>query len=97
MYKKYNICNGVKFMNQDNLQEMYLNQTWRPNLSITGADGIPSIEAAGNVIRQSTTVRLSMRLPPNLDPKVATKLLEEKLTKNVPFNCKVTFKGGHEG
>ena len=30
-------------MNQDNLEELYLNNTWRPNLSITGADGLPDI------------------------------------------------------
>ena len=76
---------------------MYLNQTWRPNLAITGADGLPSSKDAGGVVRPKTTLRLSLRLPPNQDPSKATKLLEQKLTKNVPYNCKVTFKGGHEG
>jgi len=52
---------------------------------------------AGNVVRASTSVRLSMRLPPTLDPQVAQKAMEEKLTTNVPYNAKVTLKGGHAG
>ena len=88
MYENYKVCNGVKLISQDNLPEMYLNQTWRPSLAITGADGIPNISNAGNVLRKSTTVRLAMRLPPNMDPKKATTALKQKLTKDVPFNCK---------
>lgn len=30
-------------MDEDNLEEMYLNNVWRPNLAITGADGLPPI------------------------------------------------------
>ena len=54
-------------MSQDNLEELYLNNTWRPNLSITGATGLPDISSAGNVVRPQTTVRLSMRLSPLKD------------------------------
>lgn len=38
-------------MNQDNLAEMYLDNVWRPNLSITGGGGLPDFKKAGNVIR----------------------------------------------
>ena len=76
LYTKYNITKGVKFISQDNLEEMYLNQTWRPNLSVTGIDGIPDISKAGAVLRPKTTLRLSLRLPPNMDPQQATKLLK---------------------
>ena len=51
-------------MDQDNLTEMYLNNTWRGNLSIVAADGLPSTKTGGNVIRSSTTLKLSARLPP---------------------------------
>jgi len=47
---------------------MYLANTWEANLSVTGADGLPPINMAGNVVRPSTSVRLSMRLPPTMDP-----------------------------
>lgn len=52
---------------------------------------------AGNVVRPSTGVRISMRLPPNMDPAVAQAAMEKKLTENVPYNAKVTLKGGHAG
>ena len=68
MYKKYAVNEGVQAMGEDNLKEMYLNNTWRPNLSITGAAGLPDIAIAGNVVRGSTSVRLSMRLPPGCNP-----------------------------
>ena len=76
---------------------MYLNNVWRPNLSITGSDGLPPISSAGNVIRPSTSVRLSMRLSPITDPKKAQATMEELLTTNVPYNAKVTLSGGHTG
>lgn len=84
-------------MGEDNLVEMYLNNVWRPNCAITGAGGLPPIATAGNVVRPATTVRLSMRLPPTFNPAEATKVLEEKLLKNVPSGAKVTLHGGHEG
>ena len=76
---------------------MYLNNVWRPNLSITGADGFPPVAKGGNVVRQNTALKLSMRLAPNADPKAATAALQKKLTENVPYNCKVTISGNHEG
>jgi acetylornithine deacetylase/succinyl-diaminopimelate desuccinylase-like protein len=68
MYKKYHVHEGVQYLSEDNLEEMYLNNTWRANLAITGASGLPDVSVAGNVIRSSTTVRCSMRLPPNMCP-----------------------------
>ena len=52
---------------------------------------------AGNVVRAKTSVRLSMRLPPTLDPKVAEEAMTKALTENVPYNAKVTLHGGHVG
>jgi len=40
-------------------------------MSITGADGLPPIQMAGNAVRPSTSVRISMRLPPTMDPAAA--------------------------
>ena len=51
MYKDYKLCKNVKYMNQTNLKEMYLANTWRPGLAITGADGLPTLGIAGNVVR----------------------------------------------
>ena len=43
--------------------ELILNRTWRPALAITGADGLPATADAGNVLRPSTSLKLSMRIP----------------------------------
>lgn len=77
-------------MNQDNLLELYLDSTWRPNISITGAGGLPSIQKAGNVVRPETEVRISMRVSPLKDTSEVVASLTEKLTTNVPYNAKVT-------
>jgi len=84
-------------MNEDNIPEMYLDNVWRPNLSITGAEGLPPIVAAGNVLRPQTTIRCSMRLCPTFDAKKANEIMEKKLSENVPYNAKVTLHGGHAG
>lgn len=68
MYKKYSMHDNVEVMNQNDLEAMYLNNTWKANLAITGASGMPAVAVAGNVIRSGTSLRCSMRLPPNMDP-----------------------------
>ena len=85
------------YKKREELIEMYLENQWRANLSVTGADGLPPMGMAGNVVRNSTGVRLSMRLPPNCDPAKAQAALEKALTTDVPYNAKVTLKGGHAG
>lgn len=97
MYTKYSVHDGVKCMEQDNLVEMYLNNVWRANIAITGAAGLPDMKVAGNVVRASTSVRISCRLPPTMNPTEATKILTDKLTQDVPYNAKVTVHGNHKG
>ena len=53
--------------------EALLNRTWRPALSVVGADGLPAIADAGNVLRPRTSLKLSLRLPPTLDGAKATR------------------------
>ncbi|WP_298625033.1 M20 family metallopeptidase [uncultured Legionella sp.] len=72
--------------------ELILNRTWRPALTVTGADGFPPIANAGNVMRPKTALKLSMRLPPLVNPKDASHIIQETLTANPPYNAKVSFK-----
>ena len=97
MHNKYDYHEGCQPMDADNLPEMYLNNTWRANLSITGAAGLPDTSIAGNVVRASTQVRLSLRLPPSANPVETEAKLIQKLTTNVPYNAKVEAVGGHTG
>ena len=97
IYDKYHLHEGCKHISQDNVEELYLNKVWRPNLAITGADGLPPTGIAGNVLRPMTTVRCSLRLCSVFDAHQATDLLTEKFSKDVPYGAKVTLKGGHAG
>ena len=68
-----------------------LNRTWKPTLSVTGADGFPALGNAGNVLRPYTAFKLSLRLPPLIDGHEAACKLKSLLEDNAPYNAKVTF------
>jgi len=72
--------------------ELLLNNTWRPTLSITGADGLPSVSNAGNVLLPCTTLKLSFRLPPTCDPEAAAAAVAKILKDEPPAFAKVDFK-----
>jgi acetylornithine deacetylase/succinyl-diaminopimelate desuccinylase-like protein len=74
--------------------EALLNRTWRPTLSVTGADGFPELRNAGNVLRPYTAFKLSLRLPPLVDASQAVRELKTLLEDNAPYQAKVTFEGG---
>ncbi len=71
--------------------EALLNRTWRPTLSVTGAEGFPDLQGAGNVLRPWTAFKLSLRLPPLVDGHLASTRLKELLEDNAPYNARVTF------
>ena len=41
-------------------EQALLNRTWRPTLSVTGAEGLPPLSSAGNVLRPRTAFKLSL-------------------------------------
>jgi acetylornithine deacetylase/succinyl-diaminopimelate desuccinylase-like protein len=67
------------------------NRSWRAALSITGVNGIPAIESAGNVTLPHTSYRISMRIPPNADTEKVAAELKRTLEKSPPFNASVSF------
>ena len=71
--------------------EGHLRATWRPALSVVGANGLPLSEDAGNVLRPYTTLKLSLRIPPQVDHIEAQKTLQKVLTENPPYNSKITL------
>ena len=77
----------------DPLQAL-LNRTWIPTLSVTGADGLPDLKNAGNVLRPYTAFKLSLRLPPLVDAAQAVQQLKTLLEDNAPYQAKVTFEVG---
>ncbi|NPC55145.1 M20 family metallopeptidase [Caenimonas soli] len=76
-----------------------INRTWTPTLSVTGAEGFPSLQDAGNVLRPYTAFKLSLRLPPLVDAAQAVQELKTLLEDNAPYQAKVTFEsnGGATG
>ncbi len=76
--------------------EALLNRTWRPTLSVTGAEGFPAFKDAGNVLRPYTAFKLSLRFPPLVDASAAVQELKKLLEDNAPYQAKVTF-DGHGG
>ena len=68
-----------------------LNRTWRPFLSVIGADFIPAIKDAGNVLRPKTALKLSLRIPPLVDGPRATANLKRILEADPPHGANVTF------
>ena len=71
--------------------ELLLNNTWRPNLTITGADGLPELVNAGNVMLPGTTLKLSFRLPPTCDAQQAADAVKRELEANTPPFAQVSF------
>ena len=75
----------------DDPAEQLLARTWRATLSVVGADGLPPTERAGNVLRPSTSLKLSFRLPPTADPKLAQRAITEALEADPPYGARVSF------
>lgn len=72
-------------------EELLLNRDWRPALTITGAEGIPSLQHASNVIIPKISFKLSMRIPPTANAAEVSKELKTTLEKNPPYNANVVF------
>ncbi|HVY67163.1 MAG TPA: M20 family metallopeptidase [Gammaproteobacteria bacterium] len=81
---------GTQPVTQDPVQ-MILNRTWRPQLAITGASGLPELGSAGNVLRPGTAVRVSVRLPPGVNADQSRDRLVELLTRDPPYGADVRF------
>jgi acetylornithine deacetylase/succinyl-diaminopimelate desuccinylase-like protein len=90
VYSKFPFVDGMRPVESD-LAELVLNRTWRPALAVTGLDGIPALESAGNVLRPYTAVKLSLRLPPTLDGTTAGERVKRLLEADPPYGAKVSF------
>jgi acetylornithine deacetylase/succinyl-diaminopimelate desuccinylase-like protein len=72
--------------------ELILNRTWRPGLALTAAEGWPSLEAGGNVLRPFTKLTLSLRIPPRVEPERAAAAVQALLEREPPYGAKVVFR-----
>src|SRR5215475_5962341 len=89
-WSKFPLQPGVQPVTRDNV-ELILNRTWRPGLAVTGAEGWPTIGNAGNVLRPFTRLKLSIRIPPRVDPDAAARAVKQLLEKEPPYGARVSF------
>ncbi|RYE73064.1 MAG: M20/M25/M40 family metallo-hydrolase, partial [Oxalobacteraceae bacterium] len=84
------LSHGVSPVSED-VAELILNRAWRPQLAVIGIDGLPAIAQAAAVTQPSTSLKISLRLPPLLDPLAATAALKALLEVNPPHGVHATF------
>ncbi len=84
---------GVRAVSNDPA-ELLLNSTWKGTLAVTGADGLPPTQSAGNVLLPSLALKLSLRLPPTCDPARAARAVKQALEHNPPYGAQVRFESG---
>ncbi len=75
----------------DDATELLINSTWKPTLTITGAEGLPALGSAGNVLLPRVAVKVSMRLPPTLDAQLAAAQVKSTLERDPPYGARVQF------
>jgi acetylornithine deacetylase/succinyl-diaminopimelate desuccinylase-like protein len=90
VHEKMPFAGGTRPMSNDPY-ELLLNSTWRPTLSVTGAEGLPSLQNAGNVLRPFTSLKLSFRLPPGVEAQAAAAAVKKALESDPPYGAKVEF------
>jgi acetylornithine deacetylase/succinyl-diaminopimelate desuccinylase-like protein len=90
IWRKFPFVSGMR-PTQPELENLVLNRTWRPALSVIGAEGLPPAPSAGNVLRPKTSLVLSLRLPPTVSAERAGRELKSLLEANPPYGAKVSF------
>ncbi len=96
VYAKFPFVDGMN-PNGKAGDQLVLNRTWRPALSVTGFAGAPLPRDAGNVLRPFTELKLSLRVPPTADAKKASAKLKQILERDPPYGARVTYDGEKEG
>ncbi|MBQ1540881.1 MAG: M20 family metallopeptidase [Caulobacteraceae bacterium] len=91
VFAKFPFVEGMQPVTDD-VTQLVLNRTWRPQLAITGLEGAPNLENAGNVLRPMTAAKLSLRLAPTTDGATAGELVKTLLERDPPYGAKVEFK-----
>jgi acetylornithine deacetylase/succinyl-diaminopimelate desuccinylase-like protein len=96
VYTEYPFAAGVSPISDDTT-ELVLNRTWRPQLAVTGIDGLPHPVDAGNVLLPRTVAKLSLRLPPTLEAGAADAILRRLLEQDPPYGARVAYEPGPGG
>ncbi len=90
VYAKFPFAKNTRPMSDD-LVELVLNRTWRPQLAIIGMSGLPEPGNAGNVLLPTTSAKISLRLPPTLEAEKADAIMRKALAEDAPYGADVQF------
>ena len=85
----FGLVGDLQLMEDDPVEGL-LARTWRPALSIVGADGLPPTASAGNVLRPHTALKLSLRLPPTARAQAVASQLADRLLSDPPLRAPVS-------
>lgn len=75
----------------ETLEEVVANNLVRAGLEVTGITGLPEAEKSGNVMVGKLTARLSMRIPPGVDPETVATEMRRVLEADPPYGATVTY------
>ncbi len=92
VYDEFPFICGVQPVSRD-LSELILNRTWRPQLAVTGVEGLPAPKNAGNVMLPDTIVKLGLRLPPTLPTAKVNAALKSLFESEPPYGAEIRFEG----
>jgi acetylornithine deacetylase/succinyl-diaminopimelate desuccinylase-like protein len=87
---KIPLAPGVRPISNDPL-ELLINSTWRATLAVVGADGLPPVASAGNVLLPELALKLSLRLPPTAHAGRAAAAVRAALERDPPYGAQVRF------
>jgi acetylornithine deacetylase/succinyl-diaminopimelate desuccinylase-like protein len=90
------VVDGLHLLGADPLSRLEA-RTWGAALEVIGADGLPKPRDAGNVLRPSTTLKLSLRLPPDVDAQAACDALISAIRTDEGAHVTIDVEGVGQG
>lgn len=87
------VLDGVNLIGSGSVAD----QVWaRPSATVTAID-VPPVAEAVNAVQPSAAARITLRLPPAMDPLAAQQALIDHLGARVPWNLRATITGVETG
>ncbi len=90
------VVEGLHLLTPDAVDRLAA-RTWGAALEVVGADGLPAPRDAGNVLRPSTTLKLSLRLPPDVEAERACDALISALRTDEGAHVTIDVEGVAQG